>query len=246
MAGHGSIDREETEDGAGSGRSVVFQPEPGCCGGRLDPGQQVIPADIAERIDYHVWPSTSPGAVSPMARMVCEHVDWEQIAATHPELFTRYQRLGSPPLPMVWTARHLLAARGYALCVDMRLELVQGELAMVLGAVGVLGRLDDAAWRDTAGLLTTCGTVLREPRPGRNRWELGVPARPSGSFGKRPLPGRVALSSDQWAVEDWSHTWWSYQDQRRTSGCTCPAHDNGYADFGPIRSITDTSDSRAY
>lgn len=211
--------------------NVVFVPEPGACGGRLDPGQVLVPDWLAEQLDWHVWPSLSPWAASKRARTTCEHVDWEQVWRREPMLFERRWQLGTPPLDALWLAKHELADLNYRLCLDVEMQSVDNNLALVVFGAGVVGPMSDDAWAAAAPLLTTCAAVLREPRTDIAESGWLRPARPAVSVGKRPLPSGVRLSANSWQVGDWIHTWWSYLDGPLASNCSCGAH--GSADFGP-------------
>lgn len=214
-----------------SGR-VLFLPEPGACGGRLDPGQVLVPDWLAKQLDWHVWPSLSPWAASTRARVVCHHIDWEQVQEAEPVLFERRQQLGVPPLDLLWEAKRDLSALGYRLCFDMEVQSVEGKLALVVHGAGVLGWLTDRAWEAAAGSLTTCATVLREPRRDIANAGWIRPARPPVSVGKRPLAPGIRMPAGAWLLGDWVHTWWSYLDGPLSAGCRCPAHDSEAA-FGP-------------
>ncbi|OLZ51696.1 hypothetical protein BS329_15640 [Amycolatopsis coloradensis] len=194
---------------AGPGGALVFLPEPGECAGRLDPGQALIPDVLARRLDFHVQPSVSPWAISPMARTVCEHIDYESLHSERPELFERRQQFGTPAIEQMWEAKHLLAELGYHLCLDVQIEDVDGELALVVFGAGVVGRLTDRAWAAVAGILTTDSSSIVEPVADVSRFASPVrPARPSTSRGKRKLP--TAVTPLGWQVGDWAHTWWGY------------------------------------
>lgn len=214
---------------------VVFLPEPGACAGRLVPGQELVPDWLARRIDFHVWPSASPYAVSEGARTVCEHIDYAQVWNEHPELFSRRQQVGAPACEDLWEARRLLAEFGTSLAFDVQLEDIDGELALGVYGAGVAGRLSDAEWRAVADLLTTCSSRLHEPREdvaliGR----LVRPARRPVVVGKRDLPTRVTPVS--WEVGDWIHTWWGYPFHGTlVEGCACSAHtpQDSVVHFGP-------------
>ncbi|WP_246257477.1 hypothetical protein [Amycolatopsis anabasis] len=193
----------------GERSELVFTPAPGECGGRLDPGQTLIADDLARQIDFHVWPSVSPWAISRQARTVCAHIDYESIHHGQPELFERRKQFGAPALADIWEAKHQLAGLGYPLCLDMELEDIDGELALVLCGAGVVGHLSDEAWEVAAALLTTDWSEVIEPDPNlEDGDQLERPARPPTSVGKRSLPVRVTPLG--WQVGDWVHTWWSY------------------------------------
>lgn len=212
--------------GSGPVRSprLRFCPEPGACGGRLDPGQTLVPEWLADAIDWHVLPSISPWAISVSARTACEHINWEDVWLRDSTLFTRHRKLGAPMLEAVWNARRGLAELGYGLCVEVELEPVGDELALVVCGAGVLGRLNDEGWALASSMLTTCATILREPRPEGHQLRLVRPARPSTSVGKRPLAQPVSIPPSQWEIGDWCHTWWSYLDGPLAEKCSCTAH----------------------
>ncbi|CAL9677675.1 hypothetical protein SUDANB95_08002 (plasmid) [Actinosynnema sp. ALI-1.44] len=204
----------------------MFLPEPGACAGRLDPDKDLVPDWLAPMLDWHVWPSASPDALSGRARTVCEHVDWELVWNTEPDLFARRAQVGAPPLVDLWTAKHVLADAGIALAFDVQLEVVDDELALAVYGAGVVGRLDDASWREVAHLLTTCCSTLREPREDvepRRGLSLLRPARPATGAGRRPMPAPVQPES--WQLGDWVHTWWTYPFYGTLrDGCQCAAH----------------------
>lgn len=226
-----TVDNSSPESGPAD--NVVFLPEPGSCGGRLDPNQIAIPPWLADHLDWHVWPSASPLAFAHRARTLCEHVNWEHIWRQDPELFTRRPQIGAPPPTTFWHARAELAEIGYQLCLDVELQTIGGALAAVVYGAGVVGRLTDKAWDAAAPQLTTCSSVLREPRPDTPDPGGLRPARPQTSVGKRPMPAGVTLTTGAWLVGDWMHTWWSYLDGPLASGCPCPAHID-HTDFGPM------------
>ncbi|ONI88039.1 hypothetical protein ALI22I_20045 [Saccharothrix sp. ALI-22-I] len=210
-------------DDLGPPGAVVFLPEPGACGGRLHPAQRLVPDWLASMLDWHVWPSSSPGVVSALARTRCTHVDAELIWATEPELFARRAQVGAPPSQDLWAARRILAERGFDLAFELHLELVEDELAIAVYGAGVVGRLTREAWREVAPRLTTCVSELSEPgedvdlargviRPARPAW--WPPGMPPG--GVRP---------ERWERGDTAHTWWRYPFHGTLrAGCTCPAH----------------------
>lgn len=227
----GEPSSDEQQDAA----PVVFLPEPGACAGRLDPGQDLVPDWLADRIDFHVWPSASPYATSARARTVCEHIDYAQVWHEHPELFARRQQVGVPALEDLWEAKRLLAEFGTSLAFDVQLEEIDGELALAVYGAGVVGRLSDAEWREVASLLTTCCSMLHEPREdialiGR----LVRPARRPVAVGKRDLPTRVRPVS--WEIGDWIHTWWGFPFHGTLAkDCGCSAHtpEAAAVHFGP-------------
>ncbi|SFQ30363.1 hypothetical protein [Amycolatopsis rubida] len=189
--------------------SLVFLPEPGACAGRLDPGQALIPDDLARQLDWHVEPSVSPWSISPVARTVCEHIDYESLHREHPALFERRQQHGAPAVSELWEAKHRLAELGYRLCLDVQIEDYDDGLALVVYGAGVVGRLTDRAWAAVAGILTTDASSIVEPPPDVAGLARAVrPARPATSRGKRKLPTRVTPLG--WQVGDWEHTWWAY------------------------------------
>lgn len=222
---------DRASDSIDHGR-VLFMPEPGACGGRLDPNQILIPPWLADQLDWHVWPSQSPLALSRQARTLCEHLDWERIWRLEPDLFTRRSQAGAPSPTTLWQARAELAEIGYHLCLDVELQPVAGALAAVIYGAGVVGWLADQAWDTAAPLLTTCASVLREPRRDTPEPRGLRPARPPVSLGKRPLPTGVTLTTGAWQVGDWMHTRWSYLDGPLAPKCPCPAH-LAHTDFGP-------------
>lgn len=218
------------ERNAAAGAGVVFVPEPGSCGGRVDPGQTLVPDHLVRLLDWHVWPSAGVGAVSAWARTVCGHVDWELVWLDEPWLFGRRVRVGVPPPEVLWEAKRALGEFGVPLCFDVQIEVVDGLLALVVYGAGVVGRLGDAEWLAVAGELTTCCAVVREPL------DANRVVRPGRRFvaGGRPLP--YAVQPQGWEVGDWVHTWWSYPEGgvlRR--GCRCSAHTAEVltVEFGP-------------
>lgn len=180
------------------GGPLVWLPEPGACGGRLDPGQALVPDGLAQQLDFHVRPSVSPWAISPVARTVCEHVDYESLHHAEPGLFEHRQQYGAPAVPELWDAKHRLAALGYHLCLDVQIEEFDGDLALVVYGAGVVGRLTDRAWAAVAGILTTNSSSVVEPPPDAGRPVR--PARPATSRGKRKLPAPVTPLG--WQVGD--------------------------------------------
>jgi hypothetical protein len=187
-------------------------------------------------MDWHVWPSASPWAVSGLARTVCAHVDYELIWASWPELFGRRAQVGAPPPEVLWEAKGALAGLGEQLVLDVQAELVGGEVALAVYGAGVVGRMSDAAWAAAAGLLTTCCACVREPLDERGAAGLLVrPARPCVAVRRRGLP--VGIQPASWVVGDWLHTWWSYPLFGSVSaGCSCSAHAAALwvPDFGPV------------
>lgn len=222
--------RDDGQDAA-VGAGVVFVPEPGSCGGRVDPGQTLVPDHLVRLLDWHVWPSAGPGAVSAWARTVCGHVDYELVWLEEPWLFGRRVRVGVPPPEVLWDAKRALEELGVQLCFDVQLEVVDRLLALAVYGVGVVGRMGDAEWRAVAGDLTTCCAVLREPLdPGR----LVRPGRRFVAGRRRPLP--YAVQPQCWEVGDWAHTWWSYPaGGALRRGCRCSAHTAEVlkVEFGP-------------
>lgn len=212
----GSVARRE--------RKVLFFPEPGSCGGRLEPGQDLIPEWLGDKLDWHVWPSMSPWALAERARAVCSHVDWPAVWRRAPELFSRRTQHGAPAPEVLWHARDELADHGYRLCFDVELQPVDGELALVIYGAGVLGALTDQAWAAAAPYLTTCASTIREPRQDLPHPGWLRPARPSTGAGKRPLAPGVSLPHGAWRVGDWAHTWWGYYGGALIENCRCPAH----------------------
>lgn len=220
------MNREDdtAESVAKRNRKVLFFPEPGSCGGRLEPGQHLIPEWLADKLDWHVWPSLSPWALAERARTVCSHVDWPAVWRRAPELFLRRTQHGAPPPEVLWYARDELAEHGYRLCFDVELQPVDGQLALVIYGAGVLGSLTDPAWAVAAPYLTTCASTIREPRQDIKHAGWLRPARPSVSTGKRPLPPDIALPAGARRVGDWAHTWWSYFGGQLQPACHCPGH----------------------
>ncbi|GAA4009857.1 hypothetical protein GCM10022247_35000 [Allokutzneria multivorans] len=202
-------------------RPLLWQPEPGSCAGRLDPGQTLLPRRLVDALDGHVWPSASPDALSAYARTCCEHIDIEHLWHHYGPWFARRHQIGPPQLLALCAAKRLLAEHGIPLVVDLQIELLDGLPAFALYAAGVHGRLDDTLWDAVAPLLTTCATMLREPRADAI---LGEPAaRPPLTPGRSIPEG--GTQPDTWEVGDWMHTWWGWPlrgDLRER--CTCPAH----------------------
>jgi hypothetical protein len=211
---------------------VLFWPEPGACGGRIDPGQDIVAPWLVSILDYHVFPSASPYAATDMARTLCEHIDYALIHEEQPELFRRRAQVGIPALPDLWEARRVLADHGAALAFDAQWELIDDELAVAIYGAGVVGVLDEDAWNAAAALLTTCCCTIREPRDDSDTG-LIRPARAPGRS-PRPVPTRVRPVSAQ--AGDWVHTWWAYPVHGTLlDDCTCSAHaaTAGTAEFGP-------------
>lgn len=227
MSGRNRIDPDSV---AAQGRRLLFMPEPGACGGRLDPDQRAVPDWLAEQIDFHVWPSMAPIASIAAARAVCQHVDWEGIWRKDPALWSRESKLGAPAMTDLWQARDDLAEHGYHLCLDVELHTTDSRLALVVYGAGIVGRMSDAAWRAAAPLLTTCAAAIYEPRPDTRDPGWVRPARPATSLGRR-LP--TGVRPNQCNVGDWLHTWWEYHDGPLRRGCPCPAHAAVRDDFGP-------------
>lgn len=223
-----SVDMSSTA--ARSSADVLFLPEPGQCGGRLDPHQQLVPSWLADLVDWHVRPSASPWASATMARTTCPHIDWAMVWSTDQQLFTGRAQVGIPPPPDLWAAQQVLADLGYDLALEVQFETVDDRLALAIYGAGTLGRLTDRAWAAAAPLLTTCCSTVREPRP--DAWhDCLLPPRPVTAHGRRRLP--AGLIPRDWLAGDWLHTWWSYPlaDNPR-SGCTCTGH-RPIEPFGP-------------
>jgi hypothetical protein len=205
---------------------VVFLAEPGACAGRLEPGQDLVPAWLATMLDWHVWPSASPWAVSSRARTVCEHVDYELVWAQRPEWFQRREHVGAPPPEVLFAAKGELADLGQRLVLDVQLEEIDGQLALAVYGAGVVGRLTDREWKAVASLLTTCSARIREPLPDvdvdNGPLHLIRPAR-SSRPGQRGLP--TGIQPEGWESGDWMHTWWSYPlFGALRPDCLCTAH----------------------
>lgn len=203
------------------GPIVLFLPEPGRCGGRLDPHQSTVPTWLADLVDWHVRPSASPWASARMARTICTHVDWAAVWSRDPQLFIRRAHVGAPPPPELWAAREALADHGYDLTFEVQFESIGDELALAIYGAGAVGRLTDQAWQSAAPLLTTCCSTIREPRP--DALPDLLPPRIVTALSRRRLP--TGLIPQGWQTGDWLHTWWSYPlaDTLR-SNCPCPAH----------------------
>lgn len=214
-------------------RGIVFFPEPGHCGGRLEPGQTVVPGWLANLIDWHVWPPKSPAARQRGARTVCEHIDWQSVWSRHPELFAGPALTGAPHPTALWHARHELATYGHHLCLDVELHDSDNGLLIWITGAGFVGRTVDDAWPDAAALLTTCTSLIREPRGDAHSVLEQRPARPPSALGQRALPAGVTPAG--WHVGDWLHTWWTYQPGPPRRGCRCPAHPSTEP-FGPTTS----------
>lgn len=209
---------------------VLWVPEPGACGGRIDPEQELVPGWLAERVDWHLRPSASPWATARMARTCCAHVDWTMVWATDPTLFARRAQLGIPSPPDLWQARTMLAELGYELLLEVQLENLDGALGLAIYGAGVTGTLTPRAWRQVAPLLTTCCCTIHEPRAGPMPDPL-APARPVTAGGQQHPSGSVTPMG--WCIGDWWHTWWSYpMAGPLRPGCRCPAH-RTLAQFGP-------------
>jgi hypothetical protein len=182
----------------------------------------LIPAWLATLMDWHVWPSSSPWAVSPRARTVCAHIDYELVWTQHPGLFTRREQVGPPSPDALWAARRELAERDATLVLDVQAERYDGELALAVYGAGVVGQLDDDAWQAVAPLLTTCTAAVYEPRVELPAGMLPLrPALPPTASGRRPVPVRP----ESWVRSDVVHTWWSYPlHGTLRPNCACPAH----------------------
>jgi hypothetical protein len=218
---------------AAHSRTLLFTPEPGACGGRLHPGQTLLPPWIAQQLDRHVWPGLAPNATTAQARAVCEHIDWENIWRREPALWARAHIRGAPTPETLWHTRAELAQHGYRLCLDVELHAIDGQIALLVYGAGVLGRLTDRAWDIAAPLLTSCACIVREPREDTANAGWLRPARPPTSQRQRPLPTGVTLPANGWQSGDWMHTWWSYLDGPLATHCPCPAHAAAGPDFGP-------------
>jgi predicted Rdx family selenoprotein len=211
-------------------RGIVFFPEPGHCGGRLDPDQTVIPHWLAEQIDWHAWPPKSGNAIESGARTVCEHIGWEHVWSQRPDQFAGPAVTGAPHPTALWHAQHELAEYGHHLCLDVELHGTADELVITITGAGFVGRTANSAWPSAAALLTTCTSLIREPRDdGHTTLEMR-PARPPSARGQRRLPPGVTPAG--WHVGDWLHTWWTYQPGPPRQHCRCPAHPHPQP-FGP-------------
>lgn len=213
---------QDAVDGAVAPAEVLWVPEPGACGGRIDPEQELVPGWLADQLDWHLRPSASPWAMARMARTSCSHVDWAMVWMTDPLLFRRRAQLGVPAPPDLWHARMVLADLGYELVLEVQLEDLRGELGLAVYGAGVAGSLSARAWQAVAPLLTTCCCTIREPVDEPPRDPL-VPARPVMAGGaQHPATGVAPLG---WWIGDWQHTWWSYpMAGPLRHGCPCPAH----------------------
>jgi hypothetical protein len=208
-----------SDEDEGGGR-VLFLPEPGSCGGRLDPHQILVPRDVAELVDWHVRPPRWGG----VARTACGHIDYELISVNHDELFSRREQVGSPALDALWEARRVLAEVGLILQLEIQFEQVEGELAAAVYGAGVEGRLTDALWGELSALLTTCCSMVREPRPDIDLLAGWLaPRRPATTRGRRQIP--AAVRPAVYELDDVTHTWWSYEVfGTLRDGCWCTAH----------------------
>jgi hypothetical protein len=236
---------------------VSWQPEPGRCGGRIDPRQHALPSWLAREVDGHLRPPIDPAVDTVLARCTCPHIDWHLIAQSRSHLFQVPCTSSAPPLDDLWEAEAATAELGHTLIFDVQLVRANasditdehvhshdlpsanlGVLARIHGA-GIEGRLRDAAWQSLAPLLTTCGAVLTQPRPDA-QWQrrLGRYAPARGPVpDRRPGIGSIAPAG-RWAG-DWSHTWWAYPDYVvGRAGCTCPAAYHREDDFGPADAST--------
>ena len=93
----------------------------------------------------------------------------------------------------------------------------------------------DAEWRAVADLLTTCSSMLHEPREDVALiGHLVRPARRPVVVGQRDLTTRVRPAT--WEIGDWIHTWWGYPFHGTlVEGCLCSAHtpEASVVHFGP-------------
>lgn len=234
--------RDHAEDGdhgeGAASAGIMWTPEPGACAGRLDPDQTLVPSWLAQLVDWHIRPSASAWAVSPTARVVCSHIDWEQVWVRSPELFERRFQSPTPSPPVLWSARRLLVELGYDLIVDVQFENDDGQLVVAIYGAGVLGELGDHAWHAVASLLTTCACTLREPRTEYlerlHTNPLHLPTAQPSAEGRREIAGRVF--PETWLKGDWAYTWWSYPVVVPIrADCVCSAHVPNHVDrqFGP-------------
>jgi len=205
---------------AGGGARVIFLPEPGSCGGRLDPGQALVPDDVATVVDWHVRPPRWTG----VARTVCGHIDYELISVNHPELFALREQVGAPALPALWEAKRVLAEVGLLLQLEVQFEQIEGQCALAVYGAGVDGRLTDKLWAEISALLTTCCSMVCEPRPDIDPLAgLLTPRRPAITRGRRTIP--IAVRPAVYELDDTTHTWWSYEVfGTLREGCACTAH----------------------
>lgn len=226
--------------------SLVVAREPGGCGGRVNAQHSVLPAHVARQLDGHLWLPTPPvpredQSGSSVARTLCDHVCWELIWSEFPEWW-EHPQLGAPPPLVLWEAQRVLRDMGFALVLDVQLEVVAGDIAVSVGGAGVLGHLSAAERAEVGELLTTCTTHFEEPYA----WvfeELPQPRRRQPSQAdlaqySRPLhpsqppmprcPESVAfggITPASWQTGDWWHTWWSYPPYGvLREGCACSAH----------------------
>lgn len=199
---------------------MLFLPEPGSCGGRLDPEQALVPDDVAAMVDWHVRPPRWAG----VARTVCGHIDYELIAVNHPELFDRREQVGAPALEALWEARRVLAEVGLVLQLEVQFEKIDDRCALAVYGAGVAGRLTDALWAEISALLTTCCSMVREPRPDIDLLAGSMtPRRPAITRGRRVIP--AAVRPAVYELDDVTHTWWSYEVfGTLREGCACTAH----------------------
>src|SRR5262249_33198478 len=65
---------QDAADRSVAAADVLWVPEPGACGGRIDPDQHLVPSWLAGQLDWHLRPSASPWATTQMARTSCAHV----------------------------------------------------------------------------------------------------------------------------------------------------------------------------
>lgn len=195
---------------------IIALPEPGRCGWRVHPDQTLIPPWLVDRVDWHVRPSASPASPTPMARVLCGHVDWEYVWTVDPDLFDRRRHIGVPPPPVFFHAAATLAEQGFRLLLEVEFEQVEGQPAVAIYGAGVVGPLTRRAWQAVAGLLTTCTCTLHDPACAQ----------------RRPIPGRVVPSA--WRHGD-HHTWWAYPYAEPVrDGCECSAYRGDDSDrFGP-------------
>jgi hypothetical protein len=220
----------EVVDERGAPADVLWVPEPGACGGRIDPEQELVPGWLADQVDWHLRPSASPWATAPMARTCCSHVDWTMVWATDPMPFVRRAQPGIPAPPDLWQARTTLADLGYELLLEVQLENLGGALGLAVYGAGVAGTLSPRAWQQIAPLLTTCSCTIREPRA-RPVPDPLAPARPATAGGQQHPSGPVTPLG--WWIGDWQHTWWSYpMAGPLRPNCGCPAH-RTLPQFGP-------------
>ena len=231
----------------------MWRPEPGRCGCLLHPRLRLVPPQLAELVDGHLRP-LGTGSIAPAVRIACEHIDWELVWLTDPDLFWRgHTSVSTAPAPEnLWEAGAAATQAGYRLVLDVHVQPIPAppdapgrgpQPAVVVHGVGIEGQLPDALWREMTRSLTTCGSSLYEPRHDYLQYidnQSGEPGPPR--VPRSPIPGTRPIANavrpENRLVGDWPHTWWSFPQFGTTrKGCDCPAHpamQPPTSDFGPL------------